>query len=62
MDKAMVLIKATSQIQMVKDSEVARMKEIAKKNRQRKCGDCGGKLRSLGRMNEVDANDNYKFQ
>ena len=62
MDKAMVFIKATNQIQRVKDSEVAKMKEIAKKNRQRKCGDCGGRLRLLGRMDEVDTNDNYKFQ
>ena len=62
MDKAMVFIKATNQIQKAKDSEVAKVKEIAKKNRQRKCGDCRGKLRSLGRINEVDANDNYKFQ
>ena len=62
MDKAMVFIKATNQIQKVKNSEVAKMKEIAKKNRQRKCGDCRGKLRSLGGTNEVDANDNYKFQ
>ena len=62
MDKAMVFIEATNQIQKVKDSGAAKVKEIAKKNRQRKCGDCIGKLRSLGRTNEVDANDNYKFQ
>ena len=32
MDKAMVFIKATNQIKKVKDSEVAKIKEIAKKN------------------------------
>ena len=62
MDKAMVFIEATNQIRKMKDSEVAKMKEIAEKNRQRKCGDCGGKLRLLGRMDEVDANGNYKFE
>ena len=62
MDKAMVFIEAADQIQKKKDSEVAKMKEIAKKTRQRKCGDCGDRHRLPGRMGEVDANDNYKFQ
>ena len=62
MDKAMVFIEAADQIQKKKDSEVAKMKEIAKKTRQRKCGDCGGRHRLPGRMDEVDVNGNYKFQ
>ena len=62
MNKAMVFIEATHQIRKMKDSEVAEMKEIAKKSRQRKCGDCGGRLRLLGRMDKADANGNYNFQ